>query len=522
MPRGSKIDDEFRELSADVTDYVRRLVRMIGYRRKVRREVQRELLGHFADALCDCLSPEEAQAKAEQLMAEFGDLQLLAMLCRRAKKRCRPLWLKAIGGGRMAIFLVVATLSSYTAWFVSGKPVITYEYIIKLNKISRPKVPVIDNAWLLYEKAMSLAVDPNDELKEMPAFKNTRAFDFRGLGTLREGERKAIIEWVALNEAAWAEFERGSRKPHHYRIYGARGNISDPSQFLLDLTGGRGLMGLRMLSRGGIWRARLAAEEGHIAEALDDCLVVARVGGHWQGSAVLIEQLVGVAISGFAHHEIVRIVQCHDLSEATLRELQAQLTEIYPAGYPLIKFDGERLVVLDAVQRSFTKGGPGGGHLIPGQFMGFASHVLELPEGRRTRVFQRVLLWPMDVTISMIHARRRGTIAKVHQVYDEMRRRSRLSPSQRRMRHIGGWREISESMNYYRYGLVCMLLPNESRCSELRFRAWAHHEAVLAILAIKRYRDKTGDYPAALEELVDWRYHDNGDMVFWSVEEGGR
>lgn len=183
MARGSRIDKEFRDLLVNVIDHVRRLVGMIGYRRKVRREVQRELLSYFADALRDCPSPEEAQARAEPLMAEFGDFQLLAMLCRRAKKRCRPLWLKAIGGGRTATFLLIVALSSYTTWFISGQPVITDEYLVKLNEISRLKAPVTDNAWPFYERAMSLAIEPSVELKEMPAFKSTWASAFRGLAT---------------------------------------------------------------------------------------------------------------------------------------------------------------------------------------------------------------------------------------------------------------------------------------------------------------------------------------------------
>ncbi len=505
MARGSRIDREFKNLPTDVTDYVRRLVRMIGYRRKVRREVQRELLSHFADALRDGPSPEEARARAEQLMAEFGDPELLAMLCRRAKKRCRPLWLKAIGGGRMGLFLTIVALSSYTAWFVSGKPVVTDEYLLKRNQLGRPQLRVSDNAWPHYEKAASLFVEADEELKETSAVKYNRLNKFQGFAAMADKDRKALVAWVAANEPAWAYYEGASRKSYcHWQCRYDRSLPNVPS--LMEITQNPWLAHLRHLAEVGIWRVRLAAEEGHIDEAFDNCLVVARGRSHLQIAAGLIDQLVGRALGAMARSELLRIVTEQDLSEAVLLDLQTQLAVRYPDGYPFANFEGERLMVLDAVQHSFTEGGPGGGHLIPGQFVGFASHAWELPNTRRVKVFQRVLLWPMDVGISMIHARRDKTVARIHEVYDEIGDRSRISPYQRRARHIGDVEELGNSMNIYRYGLIRMLLPAEGRVSELAFRLRGDHEAALTVLSLKRYYLDKGAYPSDLKSLVDAGY----------------
>lgn len=59
MFKKREIEREFGELPARVTEYVRRVVKMMGYRRKVRKDVRAELLSHFVDALRDCPSPGE-------------------------------------------------------------------------------------------------------------------------------------------------------------------------------------------------------------------------------------------------------------------------------------------------------------------------------------------------------------------------------------------------------------------------------------------------------------------------------
>ena len=56
-------------------------------------------------------------------------------------------------------------------------------------------------------------------------------------------------------------------------------------------------------------------------------------------------------------------------SSIDLKHLQEKLLQIYPQGYPLMNMEGERLLFMDAVQHTFTDGGPGGGHIIPGRWM---------------------------------------------------------------------------------------------------------------------------------------------------------
>jgi len=74
------------------TQIIKSVIKKMRYRKKVRAEVLAELVSDFESELKDFTTEEEREAKAQQLIEDFGDAKLLGRLLRRAKKRCRPLW----------------------------------------------------------------------------------------------------------------------------------------------------------------------------------------------------------------------------------------------------------------------------------------------------------------------------------------------------------------------------------------------------------------------------------------------
>ncbi|MHC4728108.1 MAG: hypothetical protein ACYS17_12870, partial [Planctomycetota bacterium] len=81
---------DLQNLPSCAVEFIKQVLKKMRYRRKIRRDVQAELAAHFVDELKDCATDEDKQQKAKQLIADFGDVKLLAVLLRRAKKRCRP------------------------------------------------------------------------------------------------------------------------------------------------------------------------------------------------------------------------------------------------------------------------------------------------------------------------------------------------------------------------------------------------------------------------------------------------
>jgi len=73
----SEKDKTFENLPIFVAEYIKLVIKNMGYRKKAREEVQDELIDHFEAALKDCANEQEKQKKANRMIAEFGDAKLL-------------------------------------------------------------------------------------------------------------------------------------------------------------------------------------------------------------------------------------------------------------------------------------------------------------------------------------------------------------------------------------------------------------------------------------------------------------
>lgn len=181
-PNESRADN----LPSNATEFIRQVVREMGYHRKARQEVEAELTAHFEDELRSCPDAREREQKAHQLVGGFGDVRLLAVLCRRGKKRCRPLWAKAMVRSLQAMGGFVVLLGLYIVWFVNGKPSIKVDYLAVLNQMNRPEIAEQDNAWPHYERATASVVS-EDELRDIPAYQHPDYPEHREFAGLKIG-----------------------------------------------------------------------------------------------------------------------------------------------------------------------------------------------------------------------------------------------------------------------------------------------------------------------------------------------
>jgi hypothetical protein len=623
---------ESENLPVSVTEYLDTLLKKMRYRRKVREDVRAEVATHFEDELKGCTSDEEKQKRARQLITEFGDLKLLAILLRRAKKRCRPLWRTIMARTFQVICILLLSFILYTIWFSCGKPTIKIDYVALFNRMNQPEIRDEDNAWPHYEKAIKLYVPQSTLVKQNISYRqngrdredamrlkgllkdneqqiqawlqaNQKHWDSLGpekqtvvqkcfeydwvplpklaydaytewqtttfnqmtehiLNCIREGreislphpqgvlprsedpgfpsaelknwlesrqiptdfaqavsvavlheavrrykdlpddiagplspaEQEYIGAWVKQNEAAWREFAAGSRKSYCYRPYVSDPNNENRSLWSVLLPH---LTPLRDLARLGMWRCRIEREQGRIRESMEDCVAIARAGSHWQGKGTLVEQLVGLAICALAHDEMLRLVDTQRLSAADLKNLQDQLSRIYPDGYPPINMEGEKLFFMDIVQRSFTDGGPGGGHLIPGRWDELTDLGTSSGDAR-----DQPYLMPLYTAESMVHAGRDATVAKANELYELQAKMAKMTPYHMHVSNQKTPDEILFSMPRYRYLLIQILMPASARVSEIAYRGKMQHESTLTILALKRWRLEQGTYPQTLNELI--------------------
>jgi len=515
-------ETELNKLPVCAAEFIKLVIKKMRYRKKVRQDVQAELTAHFEDELRDCATDEEREQKAKQLIEDFGDAKLLGALLRRAKKRCRPLWRTVVARAFQTIGVLILCLIIYVTWFLTGKPVVSVDYLTLLNQMSKPQVQGEDNAWPRYEKAIALFVEPDKSLKEIPAFKNYRGVVHQQFDKLTEAEQLEIRKWVEQNTAAWQEFVAASSKSYCYREYqydpNAKGEL-----WSIRLPH---LSAWQNLTRVGFWRAQIQTDSNQPKQAIEDFLVIARASSHWQGKVNLVEQYFGIFVSSLAHQEMLDIVGTIELSPAELKQLQQQLLQIYPQGYPLMQVEAGRVSFMDRVQHAFTEGGPGGGHLVPRKLQEIESYI----SGGRE---QKINVFYCTVA-SFAHARRDETVAKANEIYDRMNSRAKMSPYERHISDSCSEDAMISTLPKYKFRLLEMLVPAVDRASEMAYRGRAWYQATVTILVLKQWRLEKNEYPARLDELVtagylkeipDDPYSDkpliykkvDGDFVLYSV-----
>ena len=492
-------EQSFRYLPKGTVEFITLVIKKMRYRKKIRAEVMDELVAHFEDELQSCKTDDEKKQKAQRLIDQFGDVKLLGILLRRAKKRCRPLWRIVVARTFQTVGVLILCFILYVVWFLTGKPTISVDYLEIWNEISKPEIIDGDNAWINYGKAMELYVEPNEVLQKIIRQ------DFMRYSDLDEPEQRQVVEWIEKNQAAWEEFVKGSLCPYYYRKAICGGDPNDPyHNWLLGVLLPH-LRPLRDLGRLGIWRSKIGLESGKIEQSLEDSLTVIRAGSHIQDKGGMIEQLVGIAITKLGCNEILGTVFERQLSTAMVAKLQRKLQEVYREGYPETDIESERLLFLDTVQQVFTDGGPGGGHLVPRQlsFIRDSVPLFDIDKDypgypdQWLQAFKAIAY----TTAGIAHARRDEIIAKGNEIYDKLSEIVKMSPYQRDINNLHS-EDIIYSLPAHRYFLIHYLTPATDRVSEIRYQSKALYEATVTVLALKRWRLENNGYPADLDELV--------------------
>ncbi len=481
-------------LPASVTEYINLVIRKIKYRHKVRQDVRQELTDHFTDALAEYQTDPQRQQAAEKLIADFGDPKTLATLIRRGKKRCRPLWKKFIIRSFQAVGLFIILFCFYTWWFLTGKPSISVDYVALLNQTSRPEVADEDNAWPHYEKAMDLYVEPDESIKDTVRYTDRSNEEYKSFSELNQAEQQALLQWIQQNEPAWQALKQASEKPYCWREIRA----DSQDQWLINLSLPR-WGHLRNLLRSRIWQLQISPEKGNDQKALESYLIFLKVGRHLlKQNSTIIEQMVGLAISNIGYKGIISICIEQRIAKEDLQNIREQLVHFYSGGYPMMDVRSEKYILLDTIQRVFTEGGIGGGHIIPAEMI----KIMDGMDGLDKKVDDAAELFVVTA-LGMIHAGRNETIELANTFYDDIENLTELKPYELRQNNID---QKFHDLSPYKYYLLRHFTPVLGRIAEYSFRGKATYEATLTILALRQRQIEKGAYPETLAELVTEEY----------------
>ncbi len=532
---------KLEHLPAGAVEFIKRVLKKMRYRREVRQDVQAELAAHFEDELNDCTTDEQKQQNAQQLITGFGDVKLLAVLLRRAKKRCRPLWRTIVARTFQAVGVLILCFVLYVVWFLTGKPVITTNYVAELNKIVRPPADESLNAAPLYLKAVDLNKELSDDFllffaknhraivdeknqrqvkelagkinellsnKKLLNFQEERQdiqdevsgifsqFDRKKYNKLTVEQRNFAERWVQEHNDALELIIEGSLRPYYWRTY--ESNDESPGEMMGVLT--PNLSDFRRLAFSLRLRIWLNAEQGRFKDAFDDAKSCYRFGQQIRGDKTLIEQLVGIAIEALAVRTIRDIVGNYEIDSTILADFQRDFEQIIADENFKISFKAKRLMMYDEIQRCFTSDRIGKGHLYLPRFRKI-SDMSGSYEGEGVEPF---ILDLVSAPFLFGHPNKEETLKSVNELYDYCEQLSLKTAAQIHTDSDA----IDDKLNKLSSDniLIGIFTPAVKRIIEIGNRLPTDVGSALTIIAILRYNGDIGRYPQNLNQLVTAGY----------------
>ncbi|MFH1881359.1 MAG: hypothetical protein ABIL62_01440 [Planctomycetota bacterium] len=478
MKKQNEKQRAFYRFPACAEEYIKQVLKKMRYRCKVRQDVQVELAEHFEDELKDCKTDEKREQKAKQLITDFGDVKLLAVLLRRAKKRCRPLWRKALVRSLQVLGIIVLYFLICSIPMLVGKPTISVNYVDWLNQLVRAGRDEQDNARPYYEKAFKLYVEMPQWLSKSRAKWPT---DFNDV------QLSSLPTWLEDNQAAFEAVRQGSRCVDYWSKYTsdepelARGGLVADTMEILP--------SYKSLARAMRWQIQYEAYNGDIDTALSDSVALMKFGGHLYGHGLLIEQLVGIAIEGLANSTFFMLLERVDVPADVLKRTQEELDKQFRKQEPVISLEAEKVFWYDAIQRTFTDDGQGGGRMLARGLPYVATD--DWKES----------LWRL---ISFNYPDRQKMVANIDRYFRRFAEILAETPWDLRD-------EATDEQEWNQEVRIAPLMlkintPAYRRVSQIVWRMRTGRQALLTVLAIMRYEKEKGQYPASLDELVEADY----------------
>ncbi len=458
----------FGNLPQVAVDFIASVIKKMRYRKKVRQDVEAELVSHFEDALGDCRTDEKRQEKAQQLINEFGDAKLLATLIRRGKKRCRPLWVKAIIGCLKVIGVLVVLAGIRVGSLAVGNVNVSVDYIQWLNELASQGRSENLNARGDYIRAVELYESVPEELKE----------DFPKLPKeLSLGLYKIAKEYLKVNGPCLRALEDGARKPYYWPEYSGKGRFDSIMEMTMPSLSGHGEVAQHMR-----FRINMDMHEGDIDSAINNGLVLLEFGTDMQGKGLLIEQLVGVTIEKKASQSLYDIAASEEITSEQIKRLQTGVRSYVENKQKVYDLQAEKAFWYDNIQRSFTDDGKGSGRpLLKG-------------------VPYAVKDWKSAVSGFVLcdFPDRQEVVRRIDERYELMNKYCKESP----------WEKRNKDKNQYDKDVSWMLIAIQALESVSRemWKKKADGLGLLTAVSVLRYKAETGSYPDSLEDIVKGGY----------------
>jgi hypothetical protein len=498
--------DEFGEMPACAIEYINLVIQKMRYRKKARDEVREELFDHFEVYLKDCATNEEKEQKAQRLLSEFGDPKILAVLMRRAKKRCRPLWQKIIVRSFVVALVIFAYLFICAFWLRMGTPTIRINYAQWLTDQQKQGRDESLNASPEINKAAELTRKTNDWMT---------AHDILRLwpGDMNDNQKTAARNFLETSDETLNMLNKALEKPYFWTDYNSGGPIiievnSVPvvnPVFMNNIM--QPLTSYRQIAYILVARINWRAYSGDIDGTVNDLITLIRFSSHLQGRGLLVEQLVATAIEALACNRTTMILSRVDIPAAQLKRLQDELSVNFAKRECPIDLNGEKAFWYEHIQHGFTDDGKGNGRILRAGTIYFVRDWKDA-------------IWSF---LTFSYPDRRQTLAQVEGMFAESWQKFQVPPWQMKNR-ISAKQSVAATPFVWSQ----IIGPAIDNISPIAWRTKTQREATLTILACLRFQKEKGKFPDNLEELVQTGYltklpvdpFSNGPLTYKKTADG--
>ncbi|MGB7582428.1 MAG: hypothetical protein WBL85_08290 [Sedimentisphaerales bacterium] len=477
-------DKTSENLPNSAVEYINLVIKKMRYRRKARDEVREDLLDHFEVYLKDCATNEEKEQKAQQLISGFGDPKILAVLMRRAKKRCRPLWQKILVRSFASALLIFAYLLICASWLRMGTPTIRINYAQLMTDQQKQGRDESLNAKIEMDKAALLLSKSDDSLAvyNMPHL---------WPGDMNDAQKQLISKTLQANAETLNTLNKSLEKPYYWEDYNRFGSIAIEANSIIYLNPDliqsdiKLLAQYRQVARLMATRIEFGAYSGDIDGAVNDIISLHRFASHLEGQGLLIEQLVAMAIEGLAHSRTTNILARVDIPAAQLKHLQDELTVTFAKREFPIDINDEKAFWYALIQQCFTDDGRGNGKMLKAGMHRFVRD-------------WKNAVWSF---LTFSYPDRRQALAQVEKIFAEGQQNYQTTPWQKK-----GKTFTKPTDSAYGLSIFSLLTLANDRTSAVVWRAKTQREATLTILAALRFQKEKGKFPDNLDELVKAGY----------------
>lgn len=506
-------------LPEPLADIVLRTVGRTRLWRGERADVARELCAHFLDGL-------EAGKPAGELAQDFGDPRAAAHLIARSRRRQRP-WparaLRASFLGAVAVLALAVGLYAVLALrLLVTRAHIARDYIAELNAASLVRAGD-EPAWPELARARV-------DMGQLPEFMGGLAAN--SAMVMDSPEWPQVVAWLDGHRAHLARvreaaarpalgFRYGTLDPGYERIMALKGVTITPEMrqqnhafhdrhpplfgLLLPYLGE-----LNVLSRMLNADAQLAAQRGDGATFVADIQASLDLARLARSGEFLVSQLVQSAIAHRAYNSVLLATQRPDFMDQGLLRSLAHSLAGFANGRLRLDLGGERIMVDDLLQRSFSDDGEGNGYYLGDLHLDAAMSDV----GRGAPGDEPSVPWTVSALRPvgpLVLPSRQEIRTRMDRVQAEFARDEALPPWRAAERTsdaahqqvLTSWpSHILQAMRTVEVRDDGRRLGHFARALESRDLAETHRDAALVALACLAYRADRGAWPATLSELV--------------------